>query len=69
MDGKLSLPEKEIPTSYVYDYSDREWFTHMLKMHTLGHSFDLSHYAALLTGKLRRPWWSLPRFLPSVIYY
>jgi hypothetical protein len=76
MDGKLILTEKEIPASYAYDYADREGFTHPLKMHTLGHSSDLSNYAALLSrslkdftyweGKVWRLSLSFPKFLPVV---
>ena len=61
MDGKLMLTEKKPPASYAYDYADREGFTPLLKMHTLGHSFALnahgyfalSTYDALLAGKLK----------------
>ena len=53
MDGQLMLTEKEIPASYAYDYADREGFTPLFKMYTLGHSFALSIYYALLAGKLK----------------
>jgi len=79
MDVKLMLTEKEIPASYVYDYADREGVTPLLKMHTLGHSFALSIYDALLAGKLKDFAYSeekveeaivdFPRFLPGSIYY
>ncbi len=76
MDGKLILTEKEIPASYAYDYADREGFTHLLKMHTPGHSFNLSNCAALLSRSLKgfiywggKVWGlslSFPKFLPVV---
>ena len=53
MDGKLMLTEKEASASYAYDYADREEFTPLIKMHTLGHSFALSTYDALLAGALK----------------
>ena len=48
MDVKLTLTAKEIAASYAYDYADREGFTPLLKMHTLGHGFALSTYDDLL---------------------
>jgi hypothetical protein len=76
MDGKLILAEKEIPASYACDYAKREGVTPLLKMHTLGHSFDLSAYDALLSRNLKDLaysgekvgwlWLSFPRFLPAV---
>jgi len=78
MDGKLILTEKEIPASHVYDYADREGFSTLLKMHTLGLSFALSIYDALLTGKwedfayseenVEEAMLDFPRFLPDGIY-
>jgi predicted alternative tryptophan synthase beta-subunit len=53
MDGELILREKEIPASYVYDHADSNGFLPLLKIHTLGYSFDLSNYATLLAGKLK----------------
>jgi hypothetical protein len=58
MAGKPMLTEKEILTSYT----DRRWFNHLLKMHTLTHSFvfnaqgyfDLSIHDALLPRALKR---------------
>ena len=76
MDGKLILAETEIPASYVYYHTNSNGFLPLLKIHALGHSFDLSNYAALLArklkgfayseGKVGRLWLSFPRFLPMV---
>lgn len=43
MEGKLIFGKKEIPASYIYEYADGNGFLPLLKIHTLGHSFDLSH--------------------------